>query len=121
MAIRPAATRNQRPRAVLAIVPAMLLGASLVFASGAMAADTAKTFYLRNSGPTAFNLTLSETAGTATTETNTTTVKTFIDRSISNANTAFAVVGTWALAGLLPNQAITDLGSASLWVGNSNY
>src|SRR5262245_15331352 len=79
----------------------------------AVAADTAKTWYLRNESSV---LTLRETAGSATAE-SATTMK---DLSISSANTSFAVVGTWGLAGLLPNQAVSDLGSAVLWVGNTN-
>ena len=50
--------------------PILLVGAVLWPVASAMASHVSatKTFYLRNSGPTAFNLTLSETAGTATTE-----------------------------------------------------
>jgi Regulator of chromosome condensation (RCC1) repeat len=86
-------------------------------AASATAAE--KTFYLRNSGPTAFDLTLLETPGTATAETNTRAVKTYKDTTINSA-AAFVSVGTWVYTGSLPNQAVANLGSASLWVGLAN-
>jgi uncharacterized repeat protein (TIGR01451 family) len=107
--------RRALPVAFIAIFLAGLLWP----AASATAANTPKTYYLRNSGPTAFNLTLSETAGTATTETYTAALRTYKDTTISSLITNYAVVGTWALAGLLPDQAVTDLGSASLWLGLS--
>jgi uncharacterized repeat protein (TIGR01451 family) len=94
----------------------MVLSGLLWSTASATAADTPKTFYLRNSGSPSFTLTLSETQGTLMTEVNNATNKTLKDTTI-NSTTVYSSIGTWGFAGLLPNQALTDLGSASLWVG----
>ena len=36
------------------------------------------------------------------------------------STTVFTALGTWSVTGPLPNQAVVDLGSASLWLGLAN-